>query len=107
MRPDAPFSRNQATRYLENRKIGTRLLFGGNLVRQPAYRGREFRAVGPLSNADFVMKQVFWIGVYPGLSREIEYMIESLHSLAWPCTRPVGCGLTGFSRLITLDDARR
>jgi CDP-6-deoxy-D-xylo-4-hexulose-3-dehydrase len=57
-------------------------LFGGNLVRQPAYRDRQFRAIGNLENADFVMNQVFWIGVYPGLSPEhIEYMVESLHSL--------------------------
>jgi CDP-6-deoxy-D-xylo-4-hexulose-3-dehydrase len=83
VRPDAPFSRNQATRHLEDRKIATRLLFGGNLVRQPAYRDREFRVVGPLRNADFVMNQVFWIGLYPGITPAVtEYMIESLHSLA-------------------------
>jgi len=83
VRPEAPFSRNQATRYLEDRKIATRLLFGGNLVRQPAYSGRQFRVVGELTNADFVMNQVFWVGLYPGLSPSvIEYMVESLHGLA-------------------------
>jgi len=83
VRPEAPFSRNQVTRHLEDRKIATRLLFGGNLVRQPAYRDRAWRAVGPLRNADFVMNQVFWIGVYPGITPAmIEYMVESLHSLA-------------------------
>ena len=82
IRPDAPFTRNQATRYLEECKIATRLLFGGNLVRQPAYAGREFRVVGELTNTDFVMNQVFWIGLYPGLNPTvIEYMIESLHGL--------------------------
>jgi CDP-6-deoxy-D-xylo-4-hexulose-3-dehydrase len=83
VRPQAPFTRNEVTHYLEDRKIATRLLFGGNLVRQPAYRDRQFRTVGELANADFVMNQVFWIGVYPGLGPEvIEYMVESLHSLA-------------------------
>ena len=83
VRPEAPFSRNQVTRHLEDRKIATRLLFGGNLVRQPAYRDRTWRVVGPLTNADFVMNQVFWIGVYPGITPAmIEYMVESLHSLA-------------------------
>jgi len=82
VRPDAPFSRNQVTRHLEDRKIATRLLFGGNLVRQPAYRGREFRVVGELTNADFVMNQVFWIGLYPGLTPAmIEYVVESLHAI--------------------------
>jgi CDP-6-deoxy-D-xylo-4-hexulose-3-dehydrase len=82
VRPDAPFTRNEVTRRLEDRKIATRLLFGGNLVRQPAYRDRAYRSVGDLANADFVMNQVFWIGVYPGLSpQHIDYMVESLHSL--------------------------
>ena len=80
---DAPFTRNQVTQYLEERKIATRLLFGGNLVRQPAYRDRAFRVVGSLKNADFVMNQVFWIGVYPGIGPEIlDYMLETLHAVA-------------------------
>jgi CDP-6-deoxy-D-xylo-4-hexulose-3-dehydrase len=83
VRPEAPFSRNQVTRHLEDRNIATRLLFGGNLVRQPAYRDREFRVVGPLTNADFVMNQVFWIGLYPGITPAATgYMIESLYDLA-------------------------
>jgi len=91
VRPDAPFSRNQATRHLEDHKIATRLLFGGNLIRQPAYRDREFRVVGPLTNTDFVMNQVFWIGLFPGLSPAvIEYTIESLHSLASLAVRAGG-----------------
>ena len=81
VRADTPFTRNQITEFLEQRKIATRLLFGGNLVRQPAYRGVSRRVVGNLPNADFVMNQVFWIGVYPGLSAEmLDYMLESLHS---------------------------
>jgi CDP-6-deoxy-D-xylo-4-hexulose-3-dehydrase len=69
IREDAPFSREDLIRALDAKKIGTRLLFGGNLLRQPAYEGCECRVVGKLSNTDFVMKNVFWIGVYPGLTR--------------------------------------
>jgi len=82
VRPDAPFTREQAVRSLEAARIGTRLLFGGNLLRQPAYQGIAHRRIGDLRNADFVMNQVFWIGVYPGLSdTHTSYMLESLHRL--------------------------
>jgi CDP-6-deoxy-D-xylo-4-hexulose-3-dehydrase len=77
VRPGGPLTRNQLTRFLEGRKVATRLLFGGNLARQPAYSGLPFRVVGDLKSADFIMNQVFWIGVYPGLDRQrIEYMID-------------------------------
>ena len=80
VRPGAPFTRNQVTAYLEERKIATRLLFGGNLTRQPAYEGREYRVAGSLDHTDFVMNHVFWIGVYPGISPEmLDWMLDSLH----------------------------
>jgi len=82
VRPDAPFTRDRVVRHLEERKIATRLLFGGNLVRQPAYRDVSHRVVGDLPNSDFVMNQVFWIGLYPGLSpQSLNYIVEVLHQL--------------------------
>lgn len=76
----APFDRQALLRFLDARKIGTRLLFGGNLTRQPAYQNLDYRVAGSLENTDFVMNQVFWLGVYPGLTDEmLAYMIESLH----------------------------
>ncbi len=81
VRPEAPFTRDHVIRHLEARKIGTRLLFGGNLVRQPAYRDVPHRIVGDLRNADFVMERVFWVGVYPGLTPEmVEYVVRELHN---------------------------
>ena len=71
VREGAPFRREDLTRVLEAQKIGTRLLFGGNLLRQPAYQDCEYRVVGDLKHTDFVMSSVFWIGVYPGLSRHM------------------------------------
>ena len=71
VREDAPFKRDQLTQALEAKKIGTRLLFAGNLLRQPAYEGWEYRVVGEMTNTDFVMNQVFWIGVFPGLTRDM------------------------------------
>ena len=82
VRREAPFSREQIVRSLEASRIGTRLLFGGNLLRQPAYQDVPHRRIGALENADFVMNQVFWIGVYPGLTdSQISYMIDCLRKL--------------------------
>jgi CDP-6-deoxy-D-xylo-4-hexulose-3-dehydrase len=83
VRPGAPFTRNQLIAHLERRKVATRLLFGGNLTRQPAYRGANYRAVGSLANADFAMNQAFWVGIYPGLSDEaIDYTGDVFYALA-------------------------
>jgi CDP-4-dehydro-6-deoxyglucose reductase, E1 len=71
VREDAPFTRRELIDHLESRKIATRLLFGGNLTRQPAFEDVEFRTVGDLANSDAVMERSFWIGVYPGLSDEM------------------------------------
>ena len=80
--PEAPFTRNAVIRYLEQHKIATRLLFGGNLVRQPAYLNVPHRVVGDLANSDFVMNHVFWIGVYPGLTPAmLDYVIEVFHQM--------------------------
>jgi CDP-6-deoxy-D-xylo-4-hexulose-3-dehydrase len=77
VRGDAPFSRDEIVHYLEANKIATRMLFGGNLIKQPAYSDMKYRAMGALVNTDLVMDNLFWIGVYPGLTEEMmRYMLE-------------------------------
>jgi CDP-4-dehydro-6-deoxyglucose reductase, E1 len=79
VRKEAPFTRDEIVRYLEDRRIVTRLLFGGNLTRQPAYQDVAHRVVGDLKNSDIVMSHSFWIGVYPGLDdRMTAYMIDEI-----------------------------
>jgi CDP-6-deoxy-D-xylo-4-hexulose-3-dehydrase len=83
VKPESGLTRDKVTRYLESRKIGTRLLFGGNITRQPAYKDVEYRVVGDLKNTDYVMNNVFWIGVYPGLNDSmIQHMLNSLGEVA-------------------------
>jgi CDP-6-deoxy-D-xylo-4-hexulose-3-dehydrase len=78
IKDDAPFKRDQLTKALETNKIGTRLLFAGNLLRQPAYEGWEYRVVGEMTNTDYVMNNVFWIGVFPGLTKEmLDYIAKT------------------------------
>ena len=82
VRPGALFTREQVIQHLHAAKISTRLLFGGNLIRQPAYRDVPRRQVGDLKNSDFVMNHVFWVGVYPGLTDEmLNYMLATFHQL--------------------------
>ena len=68
MREGSRFRRLDLINHLDERRVGTRLLFAGNLVRQPYMEGRAFRVSGELARTDFVMERTFWIGVYPGLS---------------------------------------
>jgi CDP-6-deoxy-D-xylo-4-hexulose-3-dehydrase len=82
VKPEAPVSRNQVIAHLERHKIATRLLFGGNLVRQPAYQDSVFRIVGSLKNTDLVMERMFWLGVYPGITEAmLDYVLDVLHRL--------------------------
>ena len=79
IRPGAPFSRLELVQHIESRRIGTRLLFGGNLMRQPAYINMPHRVVGPLTNADIITDNTFWLGVYPGLTDEmVDFMIATV-----------------------------
>ena len=81
IRSEAPFDRKQFIHFLETKKISTRLLFGGNITRQPAYLEVPFRIVGDLAISDFVMKNTLWLGVYPQLTKTIiNYVIESIHN---------------------------
>jgi CDP-6-deoxy-D-xylo-4-hexulose-3-dehydrase len=83
VRETAPFSRNALIDFLYERKIGTRQLFGGNLVRQPAYADLNYRVVGDLRASDRVMNQAFWIGVYPGLTPPmLDYVLETINEIA-------------------------
>lgn len=79
VRAGAGVSRDEITVYLESRGIRTRLLFGGNLTRQPAYTDVPFRVVGDLVNADVIMNDTFWVGIFPGLDQEkLGYLADEL-----------------------------
>lgn len=83
VRPEAPFTRRALVQHLEDRKIATRLLFGGNLLRQPAFRDVPHRVVGTLDNTDRVMHGTFWVGVYPGLTDPmIDYVVDTIVQFA-------------------------
>ena len=71
IKPEANIKRVDLINYLDQNKIGTRLLFAGNIVRQPYMTGRNYRISGDLKNTDIVMNDSFWIGLYPGLSKEM------------------------------------
>lgn len=81
VRADAGVNRVDLLKYLDQYKIGTRLLFAGNLTRQPYFKGRNYRVSGELRNTDTIMNQTFWIGVYPGLdSNMLDYVVDRIET---------------------------
>lgn len=83
LRDDAPFSRNELTRYLDDHGVATRMLFAGNLLRQPAYQDVAHRVVGSLDVTDTIASQTFWIGCYPGLDEaHLDYAVGQLRRFA-------------------------
>ena len=81
IREGAPFGRDALVHELESRKIATRLLFAGNLVRQPAYRNVKYRVASDLSRTDYVMRSVFWLGIFPGLTETmLDYVADTIAS---------------------------
>ena len=78
VKPGAPFTRAEIQRFLDSRKVATRSLFTGNLLRQPAYADLEHRVVGDLARSEAMMMGSFWIGVFPGITAEmLDYVIDA------------------------------
>ncbi|MHB1347587.1 MAG: lipopolysaccharide biosynthesis protein RfbH [Candidatus Humimicrobiaceae bacterium] len=75
---EAPFSRNDIVNYLEKNIIATRMLFGGNLTKQPAYKSIRYKTIGNLENTDLVMNNLFWVGVYPGIDFDMMNYIKTI-----------------------------
>ena len=79
MRNSFESDRTSLLKYLSDNNIGTRLLFAGNITKQPYFQGQEYRQVGELSNTNTIMNKTFWIGIYPGLTYEqLDYVSEVL-----------------------------
>ncbi len=88
LHPDHPVDRTKFMQFLDERKIGFRQLFAGNLVKQPAYRDVDFRIVGDLTNTDIVMNRTFWVGTYPGLTRPmLDFVADSIRDYMAESTR--------------------
>jgi len=82
VKPRSPKNRNEIVQELNVSKIATRLLFGGNLLRQPAFMGTPRRVISNLKNTDQIMNDTFWIGVWPGISVEmLDHMVEQIHKI--------------------------
>lgn len=82
LKDSARFNRKRILTDLERNKIGTRLLFAGNMIKQPAFKGVNYRQIGSLKNTDKIMNDAFWIGLWPGLTEvHINYMIKSLRDI--------------------------
>ncbi|MCZ2478010.1 lipopolysaccharide biosynthesis protein RfbH [Aquirufa antheringensis] len=80
IRDGSKINRNDLVEYLEKNKIGTRLLFGGNLIKQPAYKNSNYRILNSLDNTDKIMNDGFWLGVWPGLNEgHYDYIVEILY----------------------------
>jgi CDP-6-deoxy-D-xylo-4-hexulose-3-dehydrase len=91
VRDNAPFKRDEIVRYLEENRIATRMLFGGNLLKQPAYEGVKYLAVSSLRNTDVVMNCLFWIGVYPGLMPTmVDFIIKKFSKRLYKEPNPNG-----------------
>lgn len=72
-------SRVEFTKYLDSYKIGTRLLFAGNLTKQPYFQGIEYRIASDLTNTDIIMNKTLWLGIYPGIDKvQLDFMAEKV-----------------------------
>jgi CDP-6-deoxy-D-xylo-4-hexulose-3-dehydrase len=81
LRDESPVNRSELLSYLNQQKIGTRLLFAGNLLKQPYMLGRKYRQIGPLKNTDKIMRDTFWLGIQPALgSNELGYVVEKIRN---------------------------
>jgi CDP-6-deoxy-D-xylo-4-hexulose-3-dehydrase len=79
LKTNTKFNRNDLIKYLNENKIGTRLLFSGNLTKQPYMKNTDFKVHGDLKNTDLIMENTFWIGLYPGLKeKHLEYSVNKL-----------------------------
>ena len=80
IKPNSGFNRTEIVKFLEGKNIETRMLFGGNILKQPGFKNINHRIVGELTNTDIILNNTFFLGVYPGMTQEqLEYVIKSLH----------------------------